>query len=189
MHVRSLMTIDPYIPSMPGRITSSCHRPGKHCLHRAHGAVRCWASRIKGELHPTRTFEAVFLENGDQCQVIDVFIWCGHFQRKQWVSYVTPSWVPYHLNATCNDHPPCAKFRFSMHKNDLTRPPAMVTADKTETVPWLSSPRSERRDLQCRRDPSIYIDQSLGVCIFPYFVEKTPLEFRLRVCVCQGVSR
>ena len=30
------------------------HRPGRHCLHRARSAVRCWASRIKGELHSTK---------------------------------------------------------------------------------------------------------------------------------------
>ena len=31
MHVRSRMTIDPRIPTMPGRSTSSFHQPGRHC--------------------------------------------------------------------------------------------------------------------------------------------------------------
>ena len=50
---RSRVTIDPRIPAMPGRSTSGVHRPGRHCLHQARSAVRCWGSRIKGELHPT----------------------------------------------------------------------------------------------------------------------------------------
>ena len=53
MHGSSRMTIDPRIPTMPGRSTSGIHRPGRHCLHQARSAFRCWASRVKGELHPT----------------------------------------------------------------------------------------------------------------------------------------
>ena len=45
MHGRSRMTIDPRIPTMPGRSTSGFHRPGRHCLHQARSAVRCPASR------------------------------------------------------------------------------------------------------------------------------------------------
>ena len=48
---RSRMTIDPRIPTMPGRSTSAFHEPGKHCWHQARSAVRCSASRPKGELH------------------------------------------------------------------------------------------------------------------------------------------
>ena len=33
MHDRSRMTIDPRIPAMPGRSTSSFRRQGIHCLH------------------------------------------------------------------------------------------------------------------------------------------------------------
>ena len=54
MHGRSRMTIDPRIPKMPGRSTSGFHRPGRPCLHQARSAVRCPASRMKGELHPTK---------------------------------------------------------------------------------------------------------------------------------------
>ena len=32
MHGRSRMTIDPRIPTMPGRSTSGFHQPGRHCL-------------------------------------------------------------------------------------------------------------------------------------------------------------
>ena len=52
--VYSRMTIDPRIPKIPGRSTSSFHRPGTHCLRQARSAVRCWASSMKGELHPTK---------------------------------------------------------------------------------------------------------------------------------------
>ena len=54
MHGRGRTTVDPRIPTMPGRRTSSFHQPGRYCLHQARSAVRCWASRIKGELHPTK---------------------------------------------------------------------------------------------------------------------------------------
>ena len=33
VHGRSRMTIDPRIPTMPGRSTSGFHQPGRHCLH------------------------------------------------------------------------------------------------------------------------------------------------------------
>ena len=48
------MTIDPRIPTVPERSTAGFHRPGRHCLHQARIAVRCLASRMKGELHPTK---------------------------------------------------------------------------------------------------------------------------------------
>ena len=54
MHGRSRMNIDPRIPTMPGRSTSGFHRPGGHRLHQSRSAVRCSASRMKGELHPTK---------------------------------------------------------------------------------------------------------------------------------------
>ena len=53
VHGRSRLTIDPRIPTMPGRSTPGFHRPRKYCLHQGRSAVRSWASRIKGELHPT----------------------------------------------------------------------------------------------------------------------------------------
>ena len=54
MHGRGRITINPRIPTMPGRSMSAFHRPGRHCLHQARSAVRCPASRVKGELHPTK---------------------------------------------------------------------------------------------------------------------------------------
>ena len=51
VHGRTFMAIDPRIPTMPGRSTSGFHQPGRHCLHQARSAVRCSASRMKGELH------------------------------------------------------------------------------------------------------------------------------------------
>ena len=61
MHGRSRMTIDPRIPTMPGRITLGFHRPGGHCLHQARSAVMRWASRMKGGLYPATNREADFL--------------------------------------------------------------------------------------------------------------------------------
>ena len=54
VHVRSRMAIGSRIPTMPGRSTSGFHQPGRHCLHQARSAVRCLASRMKGELHPSK---------------------------------------------------------------------------------------------------------------------------------------
>ena len=51
----SRITIDPRIPTLPGRSLSGLHRPGRHCLHQARSAVRCTASRMKGELHPAKS--------------------------------------------------------------------------------------------------------------------------------------
>ena len=49
---RSRMTLDPRVPTMPGRSTSDFHQPGRYCLHQARSALRCSASRMTGELHP-----------------------------------------------------------------------------------------------------------------------------------------
>ena len=51
LHGGSRMTINPRIPTIPGRSTSGLHQPDRHCLHQARSAVRSSASRMKGELH------------------------------------------------------------------------------------------------------------------------------------------
>ena len=51
---RSRMTIDPRIPTMPGRGTSGFHQLGRHRLHQARSVVRCSASGMKGDLHPSK---------------------------------------------------------------------------------------------------------------------------------------
>ena len=53
MHGRSRMTIDPRIPTMPGRSTSGFHRLSRHCLHQPRSAIRYSASRMKSEQHPS----------------------------------------------------------------------------------------------------------------------------------------
>ena len=54
MHGRSRMTIDPRIPPMPRHSTSGFHRPGRYCLHQARSSVRCWASSMEDEPHPSK---------------------------------------------------------------------------------------------------------------------------------------
>ena len=55
MHGRSRTAVDSRTPTMPGRSTSGSHRAGRHCLPQAlRSAVRCPASRMKGELQPTK---------------------------------------------------------------------------------------------------------------------------------------
>ena len=78
MHGRSRITIDPRTPTMPGRGAGRVfHRPGRHCSHQARSAVRCSASRMKGELH-LGTKEPLagraFLHMVDSVELID---WLG----------------------------------------------------------------------------------------------------------------
>ena len=47
-------TIDPRVPTMPGRSTSDVHRRGRYRVHQARSAVGCCASRMEGALHPTK---------------------------------------------------------------------------------------------------------------------------------------
>ena len=55
-HGRSLETIDPRIRTMPGRSMSDFHCPGRHGVPQTRSAVRCSASRMNGELHPTNNY-------------------------------------------------------------------------------------------------------------------------------------
>ena len=55
-HSRSCMTIDPRIPTVPGRSMSGFHRAGRHRVHQARSAVRCLASRMQGELHRAKNY-------------------------------------------------------------------------------------------------------------------------------------
>ena len=84
-------------------LIESTHRPGRHCLlHQARSAVRCWASRMKGELHPTRnrfcdglSCISMTASNGLICFLVwplpgtamDIYIYC-----------VTASWLSYRIN-------------------------------------------------------------------------------------------
>ena len=58
MHGRSRMTIDPRIPTMPGRIARRASTEAQAdiaCLHQARStAVTCLETRMKGELHPIK---------------------------------------------------------------------------------------------------------------------------------------
>ena len=54
VHGRSRMIVDSRTPTMPGWSTSGFHQPGRHCLHQARSAVRCSASRMKGDLNPSK---------------------------------------------------------------------------------------------------------------------------------------
>ena len=48
------MKTDPGIATVGGRSRSGFHQLGRRCLHQVQSAVRCSASRTKGELHPTK---------------------------------------------------------------------------------------------------------------------------------------
>ena len=68
------MTVDARIPTMPGRSTSGFHRPDRHCLHQAPSAVRCWTSRMTGELHHTKNrLIRTFLHMDDSIELVDLF--------------------------------------------------------------------------------------------------------------------
>ena len=99
----SRVSIDPRIPTMPGRSTSGFHQPGRHCLHHARRSVRCSASRMKGELHPSKNHSydglrhlvpTFFLMDDSANEIFCFLVW--PLQRQQWVLlyYITTSWVP-----------------------------------------------------------------------------------------------
>ena len=48
VHGSCRMTIDPRIPTKPGRSASVFHQPFMRCLHQARSAVRCSTSLMKG---------------------------------------------------------------------------------------------------------------------------------------------
>ena len=96
VHDRSCMTIDPRIPTMPGRSTSGFHQPGRHCLHQARSAAGCSASRMKGELHPSknrlqdglRHHVPTFLLIDDSANELYFVFWCGHSRDRNGYHYV-----------------------------------------------------------------------------------------------------
>ena len=84
--------------------------------------------------------------------------------------HATASWVPYHLNTiTLGDTIlPLARSAGSPPRTvDLTRPPAMATAKRKKTKQWLSSPRSDWRDLQrrCQSTPTQPMHNSVGLTL------------------------
>ena len=92
---RSRMSINPRIPTIPGRSTSGFHQPGRHCLRQARSAVRCSASRMKGELHPSknrskdglRHLVPTFLLMDDSANELPWFlVW--PLQRQQWAYFL-----------------------------------------------------------------------------------------------------
>ena len=76
MHGRSRMTIGPRPSTMPGRSTLGFYRPGKYFLPQARSTVRCWASRMKGELHPTKNVfpRRIFLRKDDSVNELTHFL-------------------------------------------------------------------------------------------------------------------
>ena len=63
-HSLSRIFIDARIPATRRRGTLGNHRSGRHRVHQARSAVRFSASRIKGELHPTKNLFARRTSNG-----------------------------------------------------------------------------------------------------------------------------
>ena len=79
MHGRSRMTKDPRIPTMPGRQDGARRvftDQTRHSLHQARSAVRCSASRTKGELHPTNNRLRGVLAVGDSFNALFYFPVC-----------------------------------------------------------------------------------------------------------------
>ena len=92
MHGRSRMTIDPRIPTMPGRSTSGFHPPDRHRVHQAQTAVGCSTSHIKGELHPAknhlrgghRHHMRTFLHVDDRFKLTNLISWRGAGRGVRW---------------------------------------------------------------------------------------------------------
>ena len=109
VHGRSRMTVDPRILTMPGRSTSAFPLPGRHCLHQARSAVRCSASRMKGELHPSKNRSSDGLRHlVPTCSWMTAptsyfVFWCDHSRDSNGYYYVLRSIclvVAYHIHTT-----------------------------------------------------------------------------------------
>ena len=198
------MTIDRSIPIVPGRSSPGFHRPGRHCLHQARSALICWGKRMEGELHPT--CEADFLAHRWQRRMHLSSFRSGHFRRWRRAYYVTASWAPYRVHtARARDtvictgcgHFPCGGQSSPPHRNNLTRPPAEVTARKQNRCPGSPSSRSDKRFFtaalptdartgECgwlvQQPPSLCLDGVLS-CVY---TTRLP---RLRLPECIGATR
>ena len=146
--------VDPRPRTMLGRSTSGFqHRQGRHCLHQARVAVRCRASRMKRELHPTKNRP----RGGFAC----IYIWMtaamawsfGHFQRQRWVQGVTAWWVPQHEHTTyvVRSSSLCGVEVLPVQKLPYSTASRGDHKQNTEKVPWLPRSRGGRRFFYRRR--------------------------------------
>ena len=64
------------VASMVGRSTPGFHRPGRRYVHQGRSAVRCRASRMKGELRPTKKqlLRGMFSHMDDSVNALDFFL-------------------------------------------------------------------------------------------------------------------
>ena len=105
---RSRMAVDPRIPTMPGRSMSGFHQTGRHCLHQARSTVRSWTSRMKGDVHPSKSrsqdglrhLVPTFLLMDDGANEFRCVYWCDHSRGSNGYYYVTASWAPYLVHTT-----------------------------------------------------------------------------------------
>ena len=107
MHGRTRKTINPRIPSMPGRSTSGFHRPGTQCLHQARSAVGCSACRLLKNIHEAD------LHMDDSFNELFYFPVWPLPETAMGVLHVTALWVPDHIHYAVQSFPLCgAKFLY-----------------------------------------------------------------------------
>ena len=112
------MTIDPRIPTMPGRSTSDfTHQADKACTKReAPSGVRRVARRVNCIVPRT----ARNTDSGALCllsclwmkaPMSDFVPWCGYARDSNRYHYVTASWVQCHTHTTVREGilPPCSR--------------------------------------------------------------------------------
>jgi len=129
-HGRSRITRDPRMPTMSGRNTLGFHRPGRPCLHQAQSAVGCWASRMKGELHPTRNR----LWGGLSCVWMTASRGGGGVEGRGWKPPTSP--VPVRCNAHTTRAVSCTTAHTSWSSS-----PARCNAHTTATALLLTPAR------------------------------------------------
>ena len=125
------MTIDPRIPTLPGRSKSGFHRRGRHCKHHARSAVRCSASCMKGELHPTENrlwggLSSIWMTTTETM----IFFPVWPLPETAMGLLCTASWVPYHKRYVIRSFALCGLKLSPPRTNDRTRPPVAATAKK-----------------------------------------------------------
>ena len=114
IHGRRRMTIDPRIPTMPGRSTSGFHRPGRHRKLQARSetwGVGPVAQRVSSIL-PRAAFEVKLLAYGWQLQWVDLIsgVTTSRDSNGFLLCNCLVGALPYtHYHTGWYDHSPCAE--------------------------------------------------------------------------------
>ena len=111
-----MQSLDPREATMPGRSLLGFYRPGRHHVHQAQSSVECSASRMKGQLHPIRTYgrgglahlAQTFLNVDGSFELHSLFSGVAISRDGKWGYHLTSSLGHYHAHLV--GALPCARY-------------------------------------------------------------------------------